>query len=182
MMKYRRLFNPGATVFFTVVSYLRQPIFKSQSSVDLLSDAIQYVMRRHPFTIDALVVLPDHLHSIWTLPDGDVDYPTRWRLIKSYFTRVIASSLSMRQTESMAKKGEQPVFQRRYWEHTIRDEKDYKNHLDYIHFNPVRHGYSKEPSEWAASSFHQYLENGYYPHDWGGKSMDGFSIPFDDTL
>lgn len=181
-MKYRRMFNPGATLFFTVVTYQRQPIFEIQNNLDLLADSFRYVVGQHPFSINALVILPDHLHTIWTLPDGDADYPTRWRLIKSYFTRAFARSNLMKRTEAMAKKGEQPVFQRRYWEHTIRDEKDYKNHLDYIHFNPVKHGYSKEPSEWAPSSFHRFVESGYYPQNWGCKSMNGFSIPFDDTL
>lgn len=123
------------------------------------------VKRAHPFIIDAMVVLPDHLHAIWTLPENDADYPTRWMLIKSGFSRGIPPGEYRR--PSRVAKGERGIWQRRYWEHCIRDERDYEKHVDYIHFNPVKHGYVTRAVDWDHSSIHRYIADGRLPQDWG---------------
>jgi putative transposase len=146
MTNYRRSLVPGGTFFFTVN----------------LADRRQ----RHPFTIEAIVVLPDHLHTMWTLPEGDGDFPTRWRLIKSAFSRQVGRAGSV--TRSRLGKGERSVRQRRYWEHAIRDEDDCNRHLDYIHFNPVKHGHVNRACDWPYSSFPRMVRRGLYPDDWGG--------------
>jgi REP element-mobilizing transposase RayT len=107
--------------------------------IDLLRQAFRYVRRRHPFDIEAIVVLPDHLHAIWMLPEGDADFALRWRLIKSMFSRGLPAG--ERTSASRAQKGERGIWQRRYWEHTLRDEEDFARYADYIHFNPVKHGH-----------------------------------------
>ena len=118
--------------------------------------------------IDACVVLPDHMHCIWTLPLGDTDYTLRWRLIKAAFSK------SLPKTEQRSKvrvaRGERGVWQRRFWEHTVRDERDYSTHVDYVHFNPVKHGYVKHAADWPYSTFHRYVTQEVYPHDWGSDS------------
>jgi len=154
-MDYRRLYVAGGTYFFTQVTYHRNPIFIQKAAIDVLRQAFRYTIDRHPFNIVASVILPDHLHLIWTLPPDDQNFPTRWRLIKSHFTREYARS------------NQQPPFwQRRYWEHLIRDEEDFSNHLDYIHFNPVKHGMVDSPEKWAHSTFKKFVASGYYPPEW----------------
>jgi putative transposase len=128
--------------------------------MDTLRNIINQVKRNHPFKIDAMVVLPDHLHALWTLPVDDKDFATRWMLIKSGFSRQIP-------------KYERGIWQRRYWEHLIRDEHDYEKHVDYIHHNPVRHGYVKCATDWLYSSIHTYISKGILSHDWGYND-DGF--------
>ena len=129
--------------------------------------------RRHPFSIDAVVVLPDHLHTVWTLPEGDADFSTRWRLIKTSFSRDLADGEPV--SGSRAAKGERGIWQRRYWEHTIRDEKDFERHIDYVRINPVKHGLVKRVSDWPYLSFHRMVTQGLYPKDWAGdvSSLDG---------
>ena len=122
-------------------------------------------MQRHPFTIDAIVVLPEHLHALWTLPEDDNDYATRWMLIKTAFSRQIPKGEY--RTASRKKKGERGIWQRRYWEHLIRDERDYKHHVEYIHYNPVKHGYVNCPSDWEYSSIHRFIANGMIDQNWG---------------
>ncbi len=132
----------------------------------------------HPFEIDALVVLPDHLHMVWTLPSQDDDYPTRWMLIKAGFSRKIPGAEQRR--ASRIRKGERGIWQRRYWEHLIRDQQDYARHVDCIHYNPVKHGYVSRPADWAHSSIHRYIERGQLTADWGaGVNFDdsGFGEP-----
>lgn len=119
-----------------------------------------------------MVVLPDHLHCIWTLPPGDSDFAARWRLIKTWFTRHCDPALRGVASASRGKKGEQAVWQRRYWEHQLRNEPDYIRHLEYIHFNPVKQGLARSPSEWPYSSFRRYVEAGLYEPDWGRCEMD----------
>jgi putative transposase len=119
----------------------------------LLRSSFRDTRARHPFTIDAIVVLPDHLHAIWTLPEGDADYATRWRQIKSAFSRALPHDEAI--SSSRLRKGERGVWQRRYWEHTLRDQDDFAAHVDYIHFNPVKHGHAPEPDEWPYSSIHR---------------------------
>jgi putative transposase len=136
-------------------------------NIELLRAAFKYVMDRHPFTIDAHVILPDHLHFMWTLPDEDRDFSTRWRLIKSYFTRNCDAHYKAELSKSRQKKKEQAVWQRRFWEHQIRDEQDMKHHIEYIHFNPVKHCLVKAAKDWGHSSFQKYVRAGLYDPDWG---------------
>ena len=166
-MKYRRIFIPGGMYFFTVVTYNRQPIFIAPAAVELLRFSFRYTMVRHPFTIVASVILPDHLHFIWTLPPDSSDFSTRWRLIKSYFTRHWFSVDYVHDTSSQNLKKEKNVWQGRFWEHFIRDEHDLTRHLDYIHYNPVKHGFVDTPMEWKYSSFQNYVDDGFYPKEWG---------------
>ena len=139
-------------------------------NIELLREAFRYTRARHPFQIEAIVVLPEHLHTIWTLPPDDLDYATRWRLIKTTFSRGLPKG--ERISQSRSNKGERGIWQRRYWEHTLKDELDFERHADYIHFNPVKHGYVKSVEEWPYSSFHRFVEQGDYPEDWAG-GMEG---------
>ena len=185
-MKYRRSRAPGSTFFFTVVTYIRREIFTDEQTVALLRQAIKAVQLRHPFKVEAAVILPDHLHMLWRLPDEDGDYATRWRLIKSYFTRRWPGAIDYPATPSRQSKGERTVWQRRYWEHLIRDEADWRRHVDYIHDNPVKHGLVDAPRAWQYSSFHSYVSQGYFPRvgellrglmmgsRWGRSELLGF--------
>lgn len=164
MTNYRRTHVPGATWFFTVNLADR----RSRLLVDRIDDlrqALRYVQTRHPFRIDAMVVLPDHLHAIWTLPPGDDNYPLRWRLLKTWFSRHIPHG--ERRSASRVDKGERGIWQRRYWERLIRDETDLRSHIDYIHFNPVKHGHVLRAADWPYSTFHRYVAEGILPADWG---------------
>jgi putative transposase len=134
--------------------------------VDFLRAVVQEVKRRHPFYIDAFVVLPDHLHAMWTLPEDDDDFATRWMLIKSGFSRRLTGG--ERRSQSRIRKGERGIWQRRYWEHLVRDDRDYEQHVDYVHFNPVKHGYVHRAADWAHSSIHRYIAAGMVGRDWGG--------------
>jgi putative transposase len=127
------------------------------------------VMERHPFTIDAMVVMPDHIHAIWTLPEDDRNFGVRWSLIKSRFTRQCDDRCKGEKTASRIARKQQAVWQHRFWEHEIRDEDDFIRHVEYIHYNPVKHGHVKAPSEWQYSSFHRYVKDGIYPVDWGSS-------------
>jgi len=131
--------------------------------IDLLREAFTHVKKSHPYKMDAVVILPEHLHCILTLPDGDSDFSTRWGLIKAYFSRQIANN--ERISESRMKRGERGLWQRRFWEHLIRDETDYQQHIDYIHWNPVKHGWVESVKDWPHSSFHRYVRDGVYSED-----------------
>ena len=135
-----------------------------------LRAAFRVTRRERPYTIDAIVVLADHLHVIFTLPDGDVDFPARWRRIKGFFTRQI-----MRADAAMCRngRGEYSLWQRRFWEHTVRDEQDFARHADYIHYNPVKHGLVSRVRDWPFSLSHAYVRRGWLPEDWGGTVGDG---------
>jgi len=137
MTDYRRNFIAGGSFFFTV-NLAERRLRLLTEHIDELRAAARQTRRHYPFTIDAMVVLPDHLHAVWTLPEGDPDFATRWRLIKSAFSRSLATGEQI--SDSRAAKGERGIWQRRYWEHTIRDENDFSRHMDYIHINPVKHG------------------------------------------
>ena len=158
-MRYRRLKIEGGTYFFTVVTHNRLPIFRDAPAVHLLETVIADVKTRHPFEIDAQVVLPDHLHALWTMPEGDADYSRRWRLIKEAFTRRFRK-LPLADAGSA-------VWQSRFWEHLIRDDSDFWNHLDYIHANPVHHGLVSAPSAWPHSTFASWVDRRVYESDWG---------------
>jgi putative transposase len=166
-MRYRRANVAGATYFFTVNLAVRSNTLLVDY-VAALREAVRIVKQRHPFHIDAFVVLPDHLHAIWTLPENDADFAKRWMLIKSGFSRHIPGGEY--RNESRVGKGERGVWQRRYWEHLMRDEDDYQRHVDYIHYNPVKHGYVKHAADWAYSSIHRYIRDGIIGHDWGGDA------------
>jgi putative transposase len=165
MTNYRRTFVPGGCQFFTVNLAERKSRLLTDH-IDFLRAAFRYARARYPFTVEAIVVLPDHLHSIWSLPDNDADYATRWRLIKATFSRALPAG--ERISPSRLRKGERGIWQRRYWEHTLRDERDYERHVDYIHFNPVKHGWVTCMRDWPYSSFHRMARLGIYPLDWGG--------------
>jgi putative transposase len=169
MTRYRRA-NAGSTFFFTVVSYHRRPILCDDTVRAALRQAIVDVRAVRPFSIDGWVLLPDHLHCVWTLPDGDCDYSTRWAQIKRSVSRACGASFRgrYRLRESARKHRDAMIWQRRFWEHRIRDELDMERHLDYIHFNPVRHGHVQGPRDWPYSTFHRYVRAGAYPVDWGG--------------
>jgi putative transposase len=166
MSRYTRAFTPGGTFFFTVNLADRSGTLLIDQ-IDKLRENLRHVRDRHPFHIDAIVVLPDHLHAIWTLPPGDADYPTRWTLIKAGFSRGLPKN--ERIGSSRIAKGERGIWQRRYWEHQIRDETDYARHVDYIHYNPVKHGYVKSPIDWPQSSIHRYVRDGILLPDWGAN-------------
>jgi len=171
MTNYRRNFVPGGSYFFTVNLFDRRSRLLTEK-IELLREACRYARERHPFSIEASVVLPDHLHAVWTMPEGDADYALRWRLIKSVFSRGLTPSEPV--TNSRSNKGERGIWQRRYWEHTLRDENDFAKHVDYIHFNPVKHGHVTRVADWPYSSFHRFVRQGIYPADWAGDAkQDG---------
>jgi len=162
MANYRRHYVPGGTYFFTLVTAHRIPWLAREDGRRVLGDALRTVRAARPFRMDAIVVLPDHLHCIWTLPDGDSDFSGRWKSIKHRCTRRLRATGWSSRTAP---------WQRHYWEHLIRDEEDFRNHLDYVHYNPVKHGLCDVPSEWPASSFDRYVDAGVYSCDWGGPSI-----------
>ena len=172
MPNYRRARVPGGTYFFTVVTHGRAPFLTRDVARQSLHEAIDEIRDHHPFTLDAIVLLPDHLHAIWTLPRGDVDYSTRWRLIKKSFTqRYLARGGSERaKSTSRSLQGERGIWQRRFWEHCCEDELDLKRCVDYLHLNPVKHQLVDRVSNWPWSSFHRYVERGEYEPTWGGST------------
>jgi len=170
-MKYQRLRIPGATWFFTLVTFERRRIFNTEIAVSQLWQAIETANQKLPFKLEAFVILPDHIHWLMSLPENDSDYSTRIKLIKTSFTK---SYLEGQNEPARNAKGEMRVWQSRFWEHWIRDEKDLSRHLDYIHFNPVKHGLVESPEQWINSSFRDYVVQGVYPegritkHPWEG--------------
>ncbi len=138
--------------------------------IDLLRHSVAKVQQAHPFAIHAWVVLPDHLHCILSLPEGDTDFPLRWRLIKSHFSRALP--VNERRSQTRLRHGERGIWQRHYWEHLIRDERDYRHHMDYVHINPLKHGHVTRVADWPYSTFHRYVASGVYPQDWCG-SVEG---------
>ncbi|MDP2783339.1 MAG: transposase [Sulfurimicrobium sp.] len=166
MTNYRRNLIEGGTFFFTVNLADRHARLLTDH-IALLRQSFRATRIRHPFIIEAMVVLPEHLHAILTLPPVDRDYATRWRLIKTAFSRGLAKGEDI--SHSRRDKGERGIWQRRYWEHTLRDEEHFSRHVEYIHLNPVKHGHVKTAAEWPYSSFHQFVRQGKYPADWGGK-------------
>jgi putative transposase len=164
MVRYRRNFIAGGAFFFTV-TLLDRNSRALVEHVNILRAVIRDIRRSHPFTIDAVVVLPDHLHMVMRLPDGDADFPNRWSLIKRRFTdRIIRAGAEVARRRT----GEPALWQPRYWEHTIRDDRDFERHVDYVHFNPVRHGLVDRVCDWPHSSFHHYVRHGLLPLDWAG--------------
>ena len=166
-MQYRRVYTKGACYFFTLVTEQRRPIFKNDQQIKILRESFKKVKQKYPFKIDAIVVLPDHIHCIWTLPEGDQDYSTRWRLIKTGFTKQCDTSIIQSPNHTRTRKKQQAIWQHRFWEHMIRNEQDYQHHVEYIHYNPVKHGLVKQASDWPYSSLHQYINDGIVPRNWG---------------
>ncbi|PLX61328.1 REP-associated tyrosine transposase [Sedimenticola selenatireducens] len=171
-MQYRRSRQAGGSYFFTLVTHSRRKILTDNDALELLRASFRRVKAKRPFLVDAMVVLPDHLHCIWTLPPDDHDFSTRWRLIKSRFSRYYRERRSSGRVHAVSGIECQPVWQNRYWEHLLRDEEDYRRHLDYIHYNPVKHGYTKSPVDWSWSSFRRYVLKGVYTEDWGSSAIN----------
>lgn len=169
MSSYIRFYQPGACYFFTVVTHHRQQILTNVTSRAFLRSSIKKVQLEYPFTINAWVLMPDHMHCIWTLPEGDSDFSKRWGLIKAGFTKQakIVHEKSLAKSFSREKHRESTIWQRRFWEHRIRDQEDFNRHFDYIHWNPVKHGLVESAVDWPYSSFHRYLKEGVYGKDWG---------------
>jgi putative transposase len=170
-MQYRRDYTEGATYFFTAVMFRRLPLLGSREAVAILREAISAEKARRTFQIDAMVILPDHIHAIWTLPPDDADYSIRWRNIKRTFTQKIEPVMRPTVFGSRQRKGEQAIWQRRFWEHRIRTESDFNHHVDYIHYNPVKHGLVIRPVDWRYSSIHRYIQQGILTPDWGADCV-----------
>ena len=168
MRTYIRNRTDGASYFFTLNLLNRQSDLLTRH-IEELRFAYRKTQHHMPFTLNAMVVLPDHLHLLLTLPDGDHDYAKRIKCLKGQFSRQIPKTEFV--NESRANKGERGIWQRRYWEHRIRDELDYQRHMDYIHYNPVKHGHALRASDWLYSTFHQYALQGIYPLDWANEDV-----------
>jgi putative transposase len=169
MVQYRRNFVPGGTYFFTVTLADRSSSALTDH-IDALRTAFRTARLERPFAIDAVVVLPEHLHAIFTLPQDDADFSGRWRRIKGHFSSHMIAGASF---DERHPNGECALWQRRFWEHTIRNEKDYARHVDYIHFNPIKHGLVSRVRDWPHSSFHRYVDQGLLPDDWAGNVKEG---------
>ena len=174
MPNYIRYRHPGGCYFFTVNLLERYPNDLLIRHISLLRESVKHVKEKYPFHIDGWVVLPDHMHCIWTLLDDDDDFATRWRLIKSHFAKSLPKD--ERRSSIRKKRGERGIWQRRYWEHFIRDSNDYQRHLDYLHYNPLKHGYVKRVADWPYSSFHRWVEHGVYPQEWGIGHVDDLNV------
>jgi putative transposase len=169
MSWYRRAKIEGGLFFFTVALEDRASDLLVRC-IDRLRRMYQTVEKRHPFETIAICILPDHIHAVWSLPEGDANFSLRWSLIKSGFSRGLVYE-GLRTSSKIAKR-ERGLWQRRYWEHTIRDDSDLARHVDYIHFNPVKHGYVTQVRDWPHSSFHRYVTRGVLAADWGGDVRD----------
>ncbi|HZJ95452.1 MAG TPA: transposase [Thiopseudomonas sp.] len=171
MSFYRRSNTPGGLYFFTVVSAGRRPILTQPDIRIALRQAIVAVRQNYPFTIHAWVLLPDHLHTIWQLPPHDADFSVRWNQIKRRVTSACEKNYhdpTLLTTRRRAKR-HGTLWQHRFWEHEIRNERDCKHHMDYVHFNPVKHGLAARAVDWPWSSFHRLVKQGVYPEDWGNN-------------
>ena len=166
MSNYRRAWRKGGTYFFTVNLLERYQNDLLVRHIDILRQVVKDVKNKHPFTIHAWVVLPEHLHCVIELPEGDDDFALRWRLIKMGFSKAMPKT--ERLSAVRVKRGERGIWQRRYWEHLIRDEHDFAAHIDYVHINPFKHGLINRVQDWPYSTFHRYVAQGILPNDWAG--------------
>ena len=168
MPKYLRSYVPGGSYFLTLVTYNRNPVFRELENISRLRIALKTVKSEMPFEIAGAVTLPDHLHFIWSLPPEDDAYSIRVGKLKALFTKSLPPSprLDHDRSNSRRRHRERNVWQRRFWEHALRDEEDFQRHLNYIHYNPVKHGYAQCPHLWASSSFHKWVRRGGYTADW----------------
>lgn len=171
MSNYRRYRVPGGTYFFTINLLERRSDLLTRH-IDALRDAVRRTRRERPFRIDAWVVLPDHMHCVIALPEGDDDFPNRIKAIKIRFTRAVPAT--ERRSRVRAAGGERAIWQRRFWEHAIRSDTDYARHMDYVHFNPVKHGYVALARDWPYSTFHRLAKDGLYSDDWGVGDIEDF--------
>lgn len=178
MPEYRRFKVSGGYYFFTVVTYQRLPILTGDSSRTLLHNAWQDTQIRFPFETIAICLLPDHLHCIWKLPENDANYSVRWKEIKRLFTKGYLQEIGPGgvRNESRQKRGEAAIWQRRFWEHTLSDEIDLETHIDYIHYNPIKHGYVKKAADWPWSSFKRFVGKGIYDLEWVGGQEGRLSM------
>jgi putative transposase len=177
MPNYRRHRVPGGTYFFTVTLLDRQSRLLVER-VDVLRQAVRQTRARRPFHIDAWVVLPEHMHCLWTLPEGDANFSARWQDIKKTFSKALP--MIEDRSEVRVRRGERAIWQRRFWEHTIRDDRDYAIHMDYVHFNPVKHGLVKVVADWPFSSFARCVARGLYPTEWLGSDFE--PTPFGERI
>ena len=176
MVRYRRNFLPGGTFFFTLTLRDRRSSLLVEH-IDALRESFRVARERHPFIIDAIVIMPEHLHMVMTLPPDDTKYDTRLRFVKSRFTRAL-----VQRGVALARnaRGEYNLWQRRFWEHTIRDDTDLQHHVDYIHFNPVKHGHTTRAVEWPHSSIHRYIRMGWLNANWATQDNSA-GIEFGDV-
>ena len=172
MSRYRRSRIQGGTFFFTVTLVDRTSRLLIER-IDDLRAAYGEVQRKHSFKMLAICVMPDHIHAIWELPYGDADFSSRWSRIKSGFSR--GQPAAERTARKIAKR-EKGIWQRRFWEHQIRDERDLQRHIDYVHHNPVKHGWVNQVVDWPHSSFHRYVKAGWLPSDWGGEGVEDLNV------
>jgi putative transposase len=175
MSRYRRSLAAGGTFFFTVNLADRKSRLLVDE-IDLLRRAFELARTRYPFKTIAYCVLPEHLHAVWRLPIDDADFGLRWSVIKRAFSKDLPAAAG-RSASKLAKR-EKGLWQRRFWEHQIRDETDLRRHVDYVHFNPVKHGHAKRVVDWPYSSFHAYVERAVLPGDWAGVDSDDGSEGF----
>ena len=168
MVNYRRVYLEGGTYFFTATLKNRTSDYLT-TYVDALRESFAHVKKQRPFEIIAIVILPEHLHCLWQLPEDDINYAGRWRAIKSRFTRsLLKSGVSLHKNN----RGEYKLWQARYWEHTIRNESDLLQHIDYIHYNPVKHGWVESVADWPYSSFHDFVKKGKIERNWGESYIE----------
>lgn len=173
MPNYLRYRIKGGCYFFTI-NLLERNKSLLVDHIDLLRESVRVCKHERPFHIDAWVVLPEHMHCIWTLPDGDDDFSGRWKRIKIQFSKGLPKD--ERRSETRIKRNERGIWQRRFWEHAIRDDRDYEKHMDYLHFNPVKHGWVKNVIDWPFSSFHRCVKDGLYSADWAGNRDEEFDV------
>ncbi|HLA84883.1 MAG TPA: transposase [Thermoguttaceae bacterium] len=178
MSDYRRAYVPGGTFFFTVVTDGRRKLFEDAHAREILGDVMRQAINRFPTKIVAIVLLPDHLHTIWTLPPADADFSTRWAWIKKEFTKNWIAYGGRERPLPLSRQRERRhgVWQRRFWEHSITNEDDLEAHFDYIHYNPVKHGWVASPRDWPWSSFHRWVVAGHYSPDWSAVRQ-ALSLP-----
>ena len=167
MSEYRRSYVSGGIYFFTLTTLGRRPILTQDAYRSALRQAINEVRKTMPFQIIAWVLLPDHIHAVWKLPESDANFSLRWSLIKQHVTRECGGrARNVPTKKSKQRRSEGTIWQRRFWEHTVRNEADFRHHIDYIHYNPVKHGYVTKPADWPYSTFHRYVREGVYAIDW----------------
>jgi len=173
MSNYLRYRIPGGCYFFTV-NLLERDKSLLVDHIDLLRESVRACKQKYPFHIDGWVVLPEHMHCIWTLPEGDDDFSNRWKIIKTHFSKGLPAI--EKRSRIRMKRGERGIWQRRFWEHTIRDDRDYETHMDYLHFNPVKHGWVENVADWPFSSFHLCVKQGIYAVDWASDNNDVLDV------
>jgi putative transposase len=180
MRRYLRNYEPGGTYFFTIVTHQRRQFLTTPLARTCLRSAISHVRDHWPFDVVAVVLLPDHIHAVWRLPHGDANYSLRWQKVKESFTKLYLANggVEGRRTQSRARRGEGAIWQRRFWEHTCKDEVDLERCVDYLHWNPVKHGLVSRVADYPWSSFHRFVRLGQYDAWWGESNpCPDFELP-----